>query len=169
MTAAVTVPASLVAAAGGCTLSGPPPQRPGTRTADVDPDVALLRDVATTTDRLVALYEGVLSRHRELRRELRPLLRAHRRHASALGDAAPGAPSQNPRNTPSQPDVDTPRRAAAAVREIRTAERDASAELLGQTRRAESGTFARLLASMSACSAQHVQVLDGALAGTGRR
>jgi hypothetical protein len=60
--AALAVPAASVA---GCSLSGPTPRRaradsPVGRSAEVDPDVALLESVAGSTDAMVALYEGVL-------------------------------------------------------------------------------------------------------------
>lgn len=158
--AVVTVPA---AAAAGCTLSGPTPSRsPERRSAEVDPDVALLGEVAAATEAMVALYEGVLDRHRGLRRELRPLLATHRAHATALGEAAPSdASSQPPRSADRTPPAreDVPRRPEAAVRQLRAAERSAAGDLLDATRRAASGPFARLLASMSASVAQHVAVL----------
>jgi hypothetical protein len=160
--AALTIPA---ASAAGCSLSGPAPdQAPARGSADVDPDVALLDRVAGATATMVALYEGVVERHRGLRRDLRPLLAAHRAHAAALGDAAPSAganaESRGRVERDSSTDrVDVPARETAAVRQLRAAEREASGRLLEETRAATSGAFARLLASMSAASAQHVQVL----------
>lgn len=162
MAAALTVPAASVA---GCSLSGPAPERaPAARSADVDPDVALLDRVTGSTATMVALYEGVVERHRALRRDLRPLLAAHRAHASALGEAAPvgGAGSARPGRggqAPAAGDVGVPDSAGRAVRRLRAAEREASGRLLEASGAALSGPFARLLASMSAASAQHVQVL----------
>lgn len=172
--AALSVPAAPVvsAVAAGCTLSDPAAKPSPRAEPEVDPDVRLLADVAAGTQALVGLYEAVLDEHRDLRRDLRPLLAAHRAHARALGDAAPerlpggqggrGASDAPGTGTPRSPEpVDVPRRPAAAVRALRAAERDASRELLAATGDASSGPFARLLASMSAASAQHVQVLAG--------
>jgi hypothetical protein len=155
LAAAVTVPAVTA----GCTLSGPTPRRTSDRrSTEVDPDVALLEDVAARTDAMVALYEAVLGRHRSLRPDLRPFLDHHRRHARALGDAAPrgseGARGRRRGRADGDGSVQAPRGRGAALRRLVGAERTASAELLEATRRAESGPFARLLASMSASSAQ---------------
>lgn len=160
--AAVALP---VVSAAGCTLSGPTPQRrPVEGSTGHDPDVALLHRVADATETMVALYEAVLRRHRSLRRDLRPLLATHRAHAAALGDAAPSGrvSPDGPRRrgrTPSPQSMAVPRRPRQALLRVRAAERKAAEELLGATRRAASGPFARLLASMSAASSQHVRVL----------
>ncbi len=162
VTAALAVPV----AGAGCTLSGPAPQRsPVRQSAEVDPDVALLGEVTTATTELLALYEGVAAEHRDLRADLRPLLEAHRAHAGALGDAAPpGGAGPSSRRRPggggaAGPRVDVPRGARAAVRRLMAAEREAADGLLDATGRAASGPFARLLASMSASSAQALRVL----------
>jgi hypothetical protein len=159
--AALTLPAASVT---GCSLSGPAPRRaPVSRSAEVDPDVALLGRVAGATADMVALYEAVVERHRDLRGDLRPLLAAHRAHAAALGEAAPsgrGAGAAGAaRPQPSAATVDVPRDVAGAVRRLRAAERRTSDDLLEATGQASSGAFAQLLASMSAAAAQHLQVL----------
>jgi hypothetical protein len=161
--AAIAVPV----AAAGCTLSGPTPTRsPQRRSAEVDPDVALLDDVAADTTAMVELYEGVLRKHPSLRRDLRPMLDAQQAHADALGEAAPSekkGPSgtsgdASPRRRAGQP-VEVPRRPAAAVRALTEAESRSAADLLEATRKALSGPFAQLLASMSASASQRVLVL----------
>ena len=166
MLAALTVPATPAVAA--CTLSGPAADPAARSEPPVDPDVRLLGEVAAATDVLVGLYESVLDEHRDLRRDLRPLLAAHRAHAGALGDAAPrpgatgSGTGRRSTPTPSAPEpADVPRRPAAAVRVLRDAEQDASRDLLTATADAASGPFAQLLASMSAACAQHVRVLAG--------
>jgi hypothetical protein len=160
LAAALAVPA---ATAAGCTLSGPTPSRSSAREApDVDPDVALLEQVSQATSEVVSLYEGVIHEHRSLRRDLRPLLAAHRAHVEALGQAAPeeadggraagrGASSAKAPHVPHSPEQ--------AVRRLQSTEGKTSQRLLEATRKAESGGFARLLASMSASSAQAVQQL----------
>jgi hypothetical protein len=159
LAAALAAPA---ATAAGCTLSGPTPSKRSAREApEVDPDVALLERVSQAASAVVGLYEGVIEEHRSLRGDLRPLLAAHRAHVEALGRAAPGevrgrraagrgAVAQAP---------DVPRRPEQAVRRLQSTEQDTSRRLLEATRQAESGGFARLLASMSASSAQAGHVL----------
>jgi hypothetical protein len=163
--AAIAVPV----AAAGCTLSGPTPTRsPQRRSAEVDPDVALLDDVAAATTAMVELYEGVLREHPSLRRDLRPMLAAQRAHADALGEAAPsedrgasgrsGGSRPSPRRRAGQR-VEVPRRPAAAVGALTDAETRSAADLLEATGKALSGPFAQLLASMSASASQRVLVL----------
>ena len=160
LAAALSVPA---ATAAGCTLPG---QEPGKGTAreagDVDPDVALLEQVSETAGEVVALYEGVIDEHHSLRRDLRPLLAAHRAHVDALGQAAPDEAhggQAGRRGTPPTKAPHVPRRPVQAVQRLQTTERQTSERLLEATRQAESGGFARLLASMSASSAQAAHVL----------
>ena len=166
LAAALAVPA---ASAAGCTLSGPAPNKRSAREApEVDPDVALLDEVSEAADELVALYEAVIDEHRSLRDDLRPLLTAHHAHVQALGQAAPDAADRRgdqAGSSPSAPHV--PRRSEQAVRRLQSTERRTSERLLEATREAESGGFARLLASMSASSAQAEHVL-GELSGAGR-
>jgi hypothetical protein len=163
--AAIAVPV----AAAGCTLSGPTPTRsPQRRSAEVDPDVALLDDVAASTTAMVELYEGVLRDHPSLRRDLRPMLAAQRAHADALGEAAPSeedgpsgrsdGSSPGPRRRSGER-VEVPPRPAAAIRALTDAESRSAADLLEATRKALSGPFAQLLASMSASASQRVLVL----------
>ena len=171
--AALAVPA---AAASGCTLSdSSPPREPQQRSAEeVDPDVALLDEVSFATDEMVALYEASVERHRVLRRDLRPLLQAHREHADALGDAAPEPRrdqgrgqrrdrgrhgSGDPASEPTPGDVTVPARRPEALRDLAAAERAHAVALMDATGRAASGDFARLLASMSAASATAERVL----------
>jgi len=169
LAAALTVPA---ASAAGCTLSGSASgEGPARRSQEVDPDVALLEDVSQTAAAVVALYEGVIAEHRGLRGDLRPLLATHRAHVEALGQAAPedagqarggtgggGPRDRTGRQAAAQPPR-VPRRVGQAVHRLQTTERETSDRLLEATRQAESGVFARLLASMSASSAQAAHVL----------
>jgi len=170
LAAALAAPA---ATAVGCTLSGPTPARSSAREApDVDPDVALLEQVSKATTEVVALYEAVIDEHRGLRDGLRPLLAAHRAHEEALGEAAPPESARDRRdarrgNGSSARTPDAPRRSEQAVAQLESTERDTSRRLLEATRDARSGGFARLLASMSASSAQAVLVLGELSEGGG--
>jgi hypothetical protein len=163
--AAIAVPV----AAAGCTLSGPTPTRSRQRrSAEADPDVPLLDEVAAATSAMVEMYEGVLREYPSLRRDLRPMLAAQQAHAAALGEAAPSkedgpsggsaGPSPSPRRGSGRR-VEVPRRPAAAIRALTDAESDSAADLLEATREALSGPFAQLLASMSASASQRVVAL----------
>jgi hypothetical protein len=160
--AALVLPA---ATAAGCTLSGPEPERsPEPGAAPADPDVALLDDVAASIAALTDLYDAVTERHRRLRDDLAPLLEAHRAHEAALGQASPAGARgagrrRGRRDRRARGRVGVPAREALAVRRLAETERKTSEQLLVAARRAASGGFAQLLASMSASCAQAVQVL----------
>lgn len=164
LAAALAVPA---VSAAGCTLSDPASSGRATRESpDVDPDVVLLEEVSQEAAEVVALYEGVIDEHRSLRRDLSPLLAAHRAHVDALGHAAPSEDAgsdkggdRTGRGAAASRAPHVPRRPEQAVRRLQSTERATSDRLLEATRQAESGGFARLLASMSASSAQAAHVL----------
>jgi hypothetical protein len=169
LAAALAVPA---ATAGGCTLGGTTPAKSSAREApDADPDVALLEQVSEATAAVVALYEAVMDEHRSLRDDLRPLLAAHRAHEDALGEAAPPEDARDRRaarrGDASAKAADVPRRPDQAVARLESTEQATSRRLLEATREAESGGFARLLASMSASSSQAVLVLGELSKGGG--
>jgi hypothetical protein len=175
LAAALAVPA---ATAAGCTLSGQAPSEGSAREAnEVDPDVALLEQVSQATDEVVALYEAVIEEHHGLRDDLQPLLAAHRAHVDALGQAAPDAAEGarggqgergGGRDGSSAQAPHVPRHPKQAVRRLQSTERQTSKRLLEVTREAQSGGFARLLASMSASSAQAAHVLGDLSGGGGR-
>jgi len=111
------------------------------------PDQALVDEVLGQLT--VAL--GVLAQARKapgLRPALTPLLKAHRRHVQVLeGDPTgevPSGPSPDP---------------AASLRAVRRSERGLHTSLVDAAGRAESGSLARLLASMSASVIQHLTLI----------
>jgi hypothetical protein len=118
------------------TLSSSPTQ------AAPSPDEALVDEALT---RLGAAI-GVLAAARRapaLRAAVTPVLQAHRAHVAALeGEPEPTAA------------------AAPGLGAVRQSERALQASLADAAGRAESGALARLLASMSASTAQHLAALE---------
>lgn len=166
ITAATAVP--LVWLTGGCTLSGQRSDRTDSRSeqAEDDPDVAVLDSATAHVDELVALCEQVVSEQPALTPQVQPLLATHRRHAEVLGSAkAVGAP---PRRSPDASGTPTgtatpeplPGGRTAVLSLVAAAEQRAAQAHLRHVRRAESGQFAQLLASISAAESQHATVLE---------
>ena len=118
----------------------------GAPTAD-EALVAQAADAIGSTMTTVAAARLVPS----LRRSLTPLYRDHRRHLAALDDSRATAPG---------PDLATAATDAAAVLAgVTSAEAALQGQLVDLAVRAESGTLAALLASMSASVAQHRSAL----------
>ncbi|MDQ3616887.1 MAG: hypothetical protein M3393_09730 [Actinomycetota bacterium] len=155
----------------GCSV-GPvrPPTAPGERqevpkpSAQLDPDIALA--VAALTEERSALdaLEATASRHRRLMARLSPVIETHRAHVSLLAKAAPDDPSDAPSATPRRrsgaaPSFRVPREEEASRKELVTAEVALSTAQRRHAFAAESGAFARLLASMAAAAAQHAAEL----------
>jgi hypothetical protein len=110
------------------------------------PDEAL---VEATLERLTTAF-GVLVTARTftaLRPTVSPLIRAHRRHVEVLEGEVGGWVA---------PDLADP---AAALHAVRRSEQRLRAALADAAGRAESGALARLLASMSASTSQHLASL----------
>jgi hypothetical protein len=117
-----------------------------------DPDTALLASVVGEMDGVVALLEAVRRREPSQRRRVVLLLRVHAEHRELLDSAIDSSGSPSPRR-PGRP----PRRGDAAA-EVTRRERQLAARLAEAAAEAESGTFARVLASMSASLHQHLEV-----------
>jgi hypothetical protein len=111
------------------------------------PDEALVDDVLEQLGAAV----GVLAAARRfirLRPNVAPLLRAHRAHAEVLEGELDGvAPAPRPASL------------AAATEAIRVSETQLQSSLVDAAGRAESGALAKLLASMSASTTQHLALL----------
>jgi hypothetical protein len=146
-------------AASGCTpytvdepvLSRPtPPAARGT-----DPDVTLAATVLAQEEEMLARVDAALARHRTLRRTLTDARSAHLQHVRLLTDAVPSPP---PTPLPAgRVHVDrTPDKALAAL-----ARHEDELSLVGKRSAfaAESGAFARALASMAASAAQQAVVM----------
>ncbi len=127
------------------------------RSTEITPDVALAVELVAGMQRSVALTTDVVRRYPLLRPALRPLLETQRAHLALLRDAVPSRamPSPSAASVPTTTD-----RTAARARVVRStkARRDA---LNAAALEAESGPFARVLASMGAGLSQRLAVIEG--------
>lgn len=136
----------------GCSVdraSDDSPARPSETTPDV---AAATRALAEITETRVAVSRTA-ARHPDARSALRGLEGMHRAHEASLADAVPDR-SESPEATPSPYVV--PRRRAAAERRLRAREQRLHDTLDELALKAQSGDFARLLASMGAAVGQRL-------------
>lgn len=140
----------------GCTLD-PPSDEPGPAAAadpEPDADVLLLGTVLEALDRTAALARATLDRHPDLAADLQPLVDVHASHRAVLDGAA-----EVEQDATASPAV--PGRPPVALARVRRAETGLVRTLREATGAAQSGDFARALASMAASLTQHLTVLDG--------
>jgi hypothetical protein len=164
--------------------------RPTPTTAEVpavDPDVDLATTVVAAERALLERIDATVRRHPRLERVLTATREVHEVHVTLLEDAVPdeaGAPdgeTQTSTSTPSPtepgptptddpvgPDR-VPRDRARALRAVATAEDELALTAKQAAFAAQSGAFARVLASMAAASAQQSAVLRTTRVGGGRR
>jgi hypothetical protein len=122
-----------------------------TEPAEEDPDVSLLREQLAGIVETAALVTATSRRHRPLRRQLRALQEMHAAHRDVLGEAAADGTAE-----PSGARGRVPRRKGQALAAVRGREEQLAAALERGAVAAESGSFARALASMSASVTQHL-------------
>ncbi len=161
---------ALGAVTAGCT-SGQRTHRPAPSPlppVETDPDVALAATVLAAEQEVLDLVEATLRRHHRLRHLLRTTREVHRAHVALLTDAVPkGAASSSGSPSPVATPAEETRKAVVALaraedRLVLVDKRSAFS--------AESGAFARVLASMAAASSQQAVLLrDHAAARTGAR
>lgn len=118
---------------------------------DDDPDVRLLEELLGDVEASWALVAATARRHRRLRPPLGPLVDLHAAHRELLGEAT--GSTGEPRASGRGPAV--PRDPTAALAAVRRREESLARALTEGAVVAESGSFARVLASMSAGVAQH--------------
>ncbi len=141
----------------GCRLD-PPASEPASGAAPdpgPDADVLLLGTVLGALDHTAALVAAVLVRHPGLAPDLQPLADVHAAHRAVLDGAA--EVQQDAADDPS-----VPGRPAVALDRVRRAENRLERALREATGAAQSGDFARALASMAASLTQHLTVLGAA-------
>lgn len=178
----VTRRATLAAAAGtvalatGCTpnaVNSPERRAARRRTPAPDPDVALAATVLGDEQALIDRIDATVARHPQLAALLTDTRTAHEAHVDLLREAAPDdpgsaaedAPSSSPDPSPSAgapqaEDTDRPSRdPERALRDLARREDDLALVDKRSAFAAESGTFARVLASMAASAAQHAVLL----------
>lgn len=163
--------AGLVVATGtGCTARTDDPGRvsspastPGTTEAPspvpaVDPDVALAATVLAQERAVLARVEATVAAQPRLARRLAGTRAVHAAHVTLLGQATP--PEDTPSAASPQPDpAPVPRGRRGALLALVEAEEELGAALQEAAFAAESGAFARVLASAAAASAQQAVVL----------
>lgn len=170
-----TVLAGLAGFAGaglvGCTADGqsnPPKRRPTPVAASADPDVALAAEALASQRQVLDLLQATRKRHHGLAARLAPAIAAHEAHADLLSHAVPkgvsASPSPTATATPGRHGVSRSR--AQAMAKVVEAEQQLATVAKRQAFRAESGSFARLLASMAAAAAQYAAVLAASAEGS---
>ncbi|KRF36377.1 hypothetical protein ASG94_02640 [Nocardioides sp. Soil805] len=139
----------------GCTLDPPSAEPAAGAPEDPEPDadVLLLGTVLAALDDTVALVTATLARHPRLAGDLQPLVDVHAAHRAVLDEAA-----DVEQDTTDVPTV--PGRQELALDRVRRAETRLAGALRAATGTAQSGDFARALASMAASVTQHLSVLD---------
>jgi hypothetical protein len=147
---------ALGVACAGCTRQSETPPAAPVRTSEEDPDVALVTGVLTAEQAVLDLVESVLQRHQGLRTLLTSTREVHRAHIELLAAAVPegGTASPSPASPPPSPAVPVPTRPARALAAVVRAEDDLCLVDKRSAFAAESGGFARILASMGAAAAQ---------------
>lgn len=158
----------------GCSLGGGPEgdaERRATGSPDTptppDPDVQ--RAAAALIEEQAALdaCAATLRRHRGLRSALAPVVAAHRAHVSLLAEVSPGNGAAPPSPSTGTAPFRVPGNRRAARRKLSSLELELSTSERRHAFAAESGAFARLLASMAAAAAQHAVLLDTAALSAG--
>jgi hypothetical protein len=143
-------------AVGGCSTDDRADD-PAPGPAELAPDVAVATRALSEIGAVRAAVIATLRRYPAARARLAPLAQVHRRHQESLVDAVPDRAGGASR-TPAPYDV--PRRRQAAFRALAVREQELHDTLDGLALRAESGDFARLLASMGAALGQQLAVWD---------
>lgn len=145
----------------GCSLDRPAsaPAAGSSPEPEPDADVVLLGSVLAALDATTALVSATLDRHPRTGPALRPLLDVHAAHRAVLDEAA--EVEQDDATAPVVPD-----RPGPALDRVRRAETRLAGTLREATATAQSGDFARALASMTASLTQHLTVL-GTLPASG--
>ena len=174
------VVATTAAALSGCRPRGidrrPKARRPTTASPDVDPDVTLAATVLADEQRMLDQVLATLARHPGLEAVLTGPRSAHQAHVHLLTDAVPdrdrltspaspaagASPSVSPSVAPSTAAPRVPARVPVALATLAGAEDQLS--LLGRRSAftAQSGAFARVLASMAASASQQSVALSAA-------
>jgi hypothetical protein len=172
---AVSRRAALVAAVGAltvgtaCTSDAADPEdgeRSRDRATEPLPDVTLAATVVADEQALLDRIDATLARYPRLERVLADARAAHAAHVTLLEDAAPESATPSP--APTAPGrVRVPGDAAGAVRAIARREDELALVDKRSAFAAESGAFARVLASMAASASQQAVVLRAAVVPPG--
>jgi hypothetical protein len=133
--------------ASGCSVENPTTADKSPRSvAKLAPDVAIATRALAEIRAVRAAVSRTISKHPPSRPQLAPVVQMHSAHEKTLVDAVPER--ARPKASPAPYVV--PHKRAVALRKLEGREQRLHAELAGLALRAESGDFARLLASMGA-------------------
>lgn len=133
------------------------------KTSEQDPDIAVAAEALAGELAALDTVQATLQRHAALAELLDPVRDAHQAHAALLAEAVPGEqPSEQPSEAPGSTSSPVPRSRRAALRRLARAEAELSTGQKQRAFAAQSGAFARLLASMSASAGQYAVALDPA-------
>lgn len=129
----------------GCTVGNPVSHdEPPTPPAEMAPDVAVASRALAEIRAVHAAATRTMSRHPGTRPGLVALVHLHRAHEGSLADAVPARAQPSAKPTP----YVVPRGREAALKRLAARERRLHETLDELALRAQSGDFARLLASM---------------------
>ena len=177
--------AALVAAVGSvavgtaCTPNSanrPPGRESPARATEPLPDVTLASTVVVDEQSLLARIDATVARHPRLEAVLADARAAHAAHVTLLEDAAPDPTPASPsageapstEGSPAEPGrIRVPADPGRALRVIARREDELSLVVKRSAFAAESGAFARVLASMAASAAQQTVVLRSAVVPAG--
>lgn len=139
----------------GCSVNNPvsddTPPKPST---DLAPDVAVATSALSEIRAVRAAVSGTLSRFPAAETRLAPLSKMHQAHEVALADAVP----DRARTSATPAPYVVPRKRDLALANLAAREQRLHDTLDGLALRAQSGDFARLLASMGAAVSQQLAV-----------
>lgn len=134
-------------AASACRVNNPASDdKPSKSAAELTPDVAVATRALAQIRAARTAASSTLTRFPAFRAQLAPLVAMHQAHEVSLADAVPDRADPSATPTP----YDVPRKSAIALRKLTTREQQLHATLDALALRAQSGDFARLLASMGA-------------------
>jgi hypothetical protein len=128
------------------------------RSTGLAPDVAVATTALAEIKILSSAVATTARRFPATRTQLNGLVQLHRVHEASLANAVPKGADTAGSSTAPAPYV-VPRQREAALRSLRAREQRLHATLDGLALRAQSGEFARLLASMGAGIGQRLAVL----------
>ena len=139
----------------GCSVENPTSDDKAPRAAaGLTPDVMVAIRALAEIRAVRAAVSSTVSRFPPSRPDLAPLLQMHRAHEASLVDAVPDRARPAARPAP----YVVPRKRAVAIRRLGSREQRLHDTLAALSLRAESGDFARLLASMGAGITQRLTV-----------
>lgn len=172
----LVVAAAAAAGTAACTpytVQQPTLPAPRRRPRGIDPDVALAASVLVDEREIIDLIDATLEEHPRLREPLEEAREVHLAHVALLNDAVPDGVTASVSPTPSPAGSASPDGVPRSRRRALTALAQAEEELSLLDKRsafaAQSGSFARVLASMAAAAAQQAALIGELRTGQRRR